>query len=86
MSIWSDIHKRSNGHALRNEDIAEYMNAWVDISRWNSIKPIKSFKPIKAFIYDTSVINPSKVTDAGIKALDTFEEMIKSRVFVPKDI
>ena len=80
MSIWSDIHRSSNGHAFRKEDIAEYMNDWVNMPSWNPSKPIK------AFIYDTSVINPSKVTDAGIKALDTFEEMIKSRVFVPKDI
>jgi hypothetical protein len=84
MSIWSDIHRRSNGHAHRTEDIVDYMNVWDDMPRFDPSTPTTTF------IYDTSVINPNKVTDDGIRALrDTFvemliEEMIRSKVFGSK--
>jgi ribose 5-phosphate isomerase len=43
MSVWSDIHKRSNGHAQRKEDIVEE-NAWEYSGLMDVVKNINKFQ------------------------------------------
>lgn len=72
MSIWSDIHKRSNGHAVRKEDT-------VNENSWDSSLPIWEDNPKWAYKYKSDMLKESlnKLKTTNITLTKKVDELKK---------